>query len=76
MKRIEEIKALSNGLHRNQMWGEENLPVGYAVVPDDLETPNFPSGEVTVEEIDGVMTVTKWVAGKEPVQPPDIEETN
>ena len=31
-----------------------------------METPNFPFGEITAEEIDGVMTVTSWVAGTIP----------
>lgn len=73
--RIIEIKALSNGAHRNQ--GERHyecpitygiLPEGWAVVPDDMETPNYPFGNVEVEEIDGVMTVTKWIAGTVPEQ--------
>lgn len=38
------------------------IPNGYAVIPADMETPNFPFGDVEVKEIDGVMTVTKWVA--------------
>ena len=64
--RIIEIKALSNGAHRNQ--SGENIPLseGYAVIPDYMETPNFPFGEITTKEIDGVMTVTKWVAGTLP----------
>jgi hypothetical protein len=64
--KIIEIKTLENGSHRNQEG--DNLPLlkGYAVIPDDMETPNFPFGDVEVEEIDGVMTVTKWVAGTIP----------
>ncbi len=64
--KIIEILALSNGGHNNQTWNGETIPEGYAVIPDDMETPNFPFGEVTVKEIDGVMTVTKWVEGEIP----------
>lgn len=61
--KIIEITPLANGGHRNQTGNFKIIPEGYAVIPDDMETPNFPFGEIEVEEIDGVMTVTKWVAG-------------
>lgn len=81
MLRIIEIKALDNGGHRNQTSDFiTTVPDGCAVIPDDMETPNFPFGEVTAEEIDGVMTVTKWVAGEipepEPEPLPEPEEGN
>lgn len=60
---IIEIKALKNGAHRNQSGNFSNIPEGWAVIPDDMNLENFPFGEVTAKEIDGVMTVTKWVAG-------------
>lgn len=71
--RIIEIEALSNGAHQNQsIFGDlNNIPDGYAVIPDEMETPNFPFGEVEVEEVDGVMTVTKWTAGTMPE--PELE---
>lgn len=75
--KIIEIAALDNGAHRNQNGGLSVVPDGWAVVPDDLVTENFPFGEVTVEEIDGVMTVTAWAPGvlpepePEPVAPAD-----
>lgn len=76
--RIIEIQALENGGHRNQTGNFKNVPEGWAVIPDDMETPNFPFGEVEAEEVKGVMTVTKWTAGtipeaEEPEQP--ISET-
>lgn len=43
------------------------IPEGWAVVPDNMETPNFPYGEITVEEIDGVKTVTSWTPSEMPV---------
>lgn len=72
--RIIEIEALSNGAHRNQTISTESpLPEGYAVIPEDMDTPNFPFGEVTTEEIDGVMMVTKWVAGTIPTPEAETE---
>jgi hypothetical protein len=68
--RIIEIAPLENGAHRNQTIGNgfyfSKLPAGWAIIPADMETPNFPFGEVEVEEIDGVMTVTKWFPGEMP----------
>ena len=68
--RIIEIEALSNGAHRNQTATLKTVPEGYALIPDDMETPNFPFGEIEAKDIDGVMTVTKWVAGTIP----EVEE--
>ena len=70
---IVEIQALENGSHRNQTGNFTNVPNGWAVIPDGADTSNFPFGEVTAEEVDGIMTVTIWVAGKEPVPPPYME---
>lgn len=64
--RIIEIKALPNGSHRNQSGDFIFLPEGYAVIPPDMKTENFPFGEVIAEEVDGVMTVTKWIPGVMP----------
>ena len=69
--RIIEIVALSNGAHRNQTWNAPVPPEGYAVIPDDLETPNFPFGDIEVEEIDGIMTVTAWTPGVLPEPEPE-----
>ena len=68
--KIVEIAPLSNGAHRNQIGQFDNIPNGYAVIPDDMTTDNFPFGEILVKEIDGVMTVTKWIAGTIP----EVEE--
>ena len=69
--RIVEIVAQENGAHRNQNGGLTFVPFGWAKIPEDMETPNFPFGEVEVEEINGVMTVTKWTAGVVPSPDPD-----
>ena len=71
--RIIEIAALSNGAHRNQTVNFSTIPSGWAVIPDGMETPNFPFGEVEVAEINGVMTVTKWTAGTVPEPEPEQE---
>ena len=64
--KIIEIQSLENGSHRNQTGDFEVIPQGFAVIPDDMETPNFPFGDVETEEIDGVVTVTKWKANTIP----------
>jgi hypothetical protein len=79
--RIIEIAPLENGAHRNQTIGNgfyfSKLPAGWAIIPADMETPNFPFGEVEAEEINGKMIVTKWTPGEmpEPVPVPEPEPT-
>lgn len=71
---IIEIQTLSNGAHRNQNGGLSICPDGYAVIPDDMEIPNtFPFVDITVEEIDGVQTVTSMTAGIVPEPEPQPE---
>lgn len=50
------------------------IPEGWAVIPDDMETPNLPFGDIEVEEIEGVMTVTSWTPREMPVFPEAEEE--
>jgi hypothetical protein len=71
---IVEIIAYENNSHRNQCGNFKTIPEGWAVVPDNLDTPNFPFGNIVVEEIDGVMTVTRWTACPcpEPEETPKI----
>jgi hypothetical protein len=78
--RIIEINKLENGGHNNQTTSDLNIiPEGWAVIPDGMELENFPFGEVTAEEVDGVMTVTSWMAGEipepEPIPDPKTEPT-
>lgn len=68
-----EIKQLPNGGHRNQSSTPHNIPDGWAVVPMELDMPNFPFGEVETEEIEGVMTVTQWTPGVKPAAEPEKE---
>lgn len=75
--KIIEIAALSNGGHRNQTLSHlRTIPDGWAVVPPDMETPNFPFGEITVENVNGVPTVVSWTPGIVPDPEPDIPEDN
>lgn len=70
---IIEIQARSNGAHRNQSGQLNHIPEGWAVIPEEIETPNFPFGKVEVEEIEGVMTVTSWEAVDIPEDEPPVE---
>ena len=67
-----KIESLDNGAHENQTY-HGVLPDGWAILPNDMELPNFPFGEVTAEEIDGIMTVTSWTAGEMPEPEPEPE---
>ena len=70
--RIIEIKALANGAHANQtVDGNFSVPSGWAVIPGDMSTPNFPFGEIEVKNIKGIKTVTKWL----PIEMPEIKES-
>ena len=69
--RMVEISALENGAHSNLTSNFIELPDGWAVIPDDMECENFPFGEVTAEEINGVMTVTNWIPGTIPEPEPE-----
>lgn len=71
--KIVEIAALPNGAHRNQTGGVLRLPEGWAAIPDGIVCANFPFGEIEVEEIGGVMTVTKWTPGTIPEPAPEPE---
>lgn len=72
---IIKIKANENGSHENQN-GSVMLE-GYAVIPPEVGTmetlENFPFGDITVEEIDGVPTVTSWTPGEMPEPDPETE---
>ena len=72
--RLIEIKSLDNGAHRNQTVDIDYIPEGWAKIPDKMETPNFPFGEIEVEEIEGIPTVTKWTPGTMPEPEPIVTE--
>lgn len=74
--KIIEIAVMDNGAHRNQTSDIDfvSIPIGWAVVPDDMVCENFPFGEVTVEYVDGVLTVTKWTPTPIPESEPEVIE--
>ena len=76
---IIEIAPLSNGAHRNQTTSSTMIPPeGWAIIPANMITENFPFGEVEVSqtEVKGIGTVsvvTKWVPGVIPEPEPEPE---
>ena len=65
--KIIKIEVGPSGGHENQasnVWVV--IPDELALVPDDMETENFPYGDIEVENIDGVLTVTRWTPGSLP----------
>lgn len=49
--RLIEIKD-KNGFHNFQSINIlSKIPQGWAVIPEDMETPNLPYGDITVEDI-------------------------
>lgn len=69
--RLIEILKQDNGSHRNQtISGVMSIPEGWAEIPENMETENFPFGDITVEEINGKPTVTSWT----PIYP--VDENN
>ena len=76
--KIIEIVSLQNGAHDNQEICNVDssafqVPSGWAIIPDDMETPNFPFGEVTVDDTQTPPIVTKWTAGTIPEPEPAAE---
>ena len=57
--KIIEIVAFSNGAHRNQTGNFSIVPEGWAIVPDNMETPNFPFGNITIDN-QTPPVVTSW----------------
>ena len=67
--KIIEIAASSNGAHRNQTGNFSIVPEGWAIVPDNMETPNFPFGNITIDN-QTPPVVTSWT--QLPIPKPDI----
>ncbi len=61
--KIIEINSLENGSHKNQSGDFEHIPDGWAVIPDDMETPNFPFGDIEVKDED--IIVIEQINGEE-----------
>ena len=69
--RIIKVKKMLNGGHFNQTGEFETIPQGWAVIPEGMETPNFPFGDIETQDINGILTVTKWT----PLDIPETEPT-
>lgn len=72
---IIRIYKHENGGHDNQTSSVDfPVPEGWAIVPEEVGTPetmeNYPFGDLTVEDRDGVPTVTGWTPGVVPPSPP------
>lgn len=76
-----EIIALYNGAHDNyEIMGVDpsTFPIleGWAIIPEEMETPNFPFGEITVDGSNPPV-VTSWTPGEipepEPMPEPEPE---
>ena len=59
--RIIEIQPLDNGAHNNQTTnGTIPVPDGWAIIPEGMKTPNFPFGDITV---DNQYLYHDWIGG-------------
>ena len=60
------------GAHENQTVDSAFLkvPPGWAILPDDMETPNFPFGDITVDETQTPPVVQTWTPL--PIPEPEI----
>lgn len=68
--RIIEIAPLENGAHRNQTGMFAEIPEGWALIPEDMKTPDtFPFVDIKVK--DGI--VTGMTAGEMPEPEPEEE---
>lgn len=57
---IVEIASLENGAHNNRIGDFAEVPAGWAVIPAGMELPNFPFGDLTVDETQTPTVVTAW----------------
>lgn len=73
--RIIEIAAQHNGGHRNLDTTGKTVPAGWAIVPAGLDTPNFPFGNITVDEQTPPVVLT-WepLPIPEPEPEPDVPD--
>lgn len=66
--RIIQIQSNATGAHAYQSVDKlTKLPSGWAIIPEDMETPNLPYGDIEIEETCGIPTVTKWTPREMPV---------
>lgn len=82
---IIKIIPYDNGGHdnltaENVIPEDSFVPDGWAILPEDVGTPetlqNYPFGEITVTDMDGIPTVTSWtplpVPEPEPIPEPPM----
>ena len=73
-----QIAPNDTGAHENQTVDSAflKIPPGWAILPDDMETPNFPFGDITVNDSTPPI-VTSWtpLPIPEPEPAPDPEPT-
>lgn len=74
-----EIQALKNGAHNNQtINGFIHVPDGWAILPNGMETPNFPFSIITVDETQTSPVVISWtplpILEPEPPTPAQLRE--
>ena len=56
-----KIAPFDNGSHDNIVVDSyDEMPDGWALLPDSLPCPGFPFGTIETAKIDGVTTVTTW----------------
>lgn len=68
--RLIKITQSKKGSHAYQTIDRMiEIPNGWAVIPDNMETPNLPYGDIEIEEICGVSTVTSWTPREMPEVP-------
>lgn len=67
---IIEIASLENGSHNNRVGDFAEVPTGWAVIPDSMETPNFPFGDLTVDETQTPPVMASWTPLPVPDDPP------
>ena len=59
--KIIRIEPNGNGSHNNQtINGLIPIPDGWTIIPDNMETPNFPFGDITV---DNQYLYHDWIGG-------------
>jgi hypothetical protein len=69
--KIEKLQSNAHFVAVNNAIKE--VPEGWAVIPNGMGTPNLPYGNIIVEEIDGVPTVTSWTPGEMPEPMPEVK---
>ena len=67
-----KIEPFENGAHDNQENGFSVVPKGWAVIPENMKTENFPFGEITVDDSTPPV-VTSWTPGIMPEPEPEPE---